>query len=165
MYVGISFSLRFQCPGFECEQTEDTRLQNGARTQNAADLRQRLNYNLGSTAPNQGYPVAITTNGDVVGMSDLHGNGVPMVRRDTQGVAPSPHNSAGKMNGVCVLGLGLLLLNCSVMTYSVLEKKKKSGLGWGRVIYVIMIVYKVAVIVCEHGCECVSMCVWIGVCV
>ena len=34
----------------------------------------------------------------------------------------------------------------------------------GRLIYVIMIVYKVAVIVCERGCECVSMCVWIGVC-
>ena len=131
MYVGISFSLRFQCPGFECEQTEDTRLQNGARTQNAADLRQRLNYNLGSTAPNQGYPVAITTNGDVVGMSDLHGNGVPMVRRDTQGVAPSPHNSAGKMNGVCVLGLGLLLLNCSVMTCARKKEKKWFGVGEG----------------------------------
>lgn len=94
-------SLSLQCPCCEFEQTEDARLQNGARTQNAADLRQRLNYNLGSTGHNRGYPVAITTNGDVVGMSDLHGNGVPMVRREAQGMLPSPQKSAGKMNGLC----------------------------------------------------------------
>ncbi|KAL8593869.1 hypothetical protein ACOMHN_018081 [Nucella lapillus] len=69
--------------------TEDIKVQNVARTQNASDLRQRLQYGLGDGGHNQGYPVAITTSGAVVGISDIPGSGVPLVGRREE----SPHRT------------------------------------------------------------------------
>ncbi|XP_076468573.1 C2 domain-containing protein 3-like isoform X2 [Babylonia areolata] len=80
--------------------TEDIRLQNNARTHNAADLRQRLQYDLGDGGHGHSYPVAITTSGDVVGISDIHGSGVPLVGGIEEAhVPPSLQRPAGYRQG------------------------------------------------------------------